>query len=62
MKNIRDLRSELANLYCQFKGGLVNTSHAAGLNNTAGKIINTVKVELNYAMQRKEKPEIAFLH
>jgi len=31
------------------------------MSNTAGKVIGTHKVQLEYALLRKEKPEIAFL-
>ena len=31
------------------------------MNNTAGKIISTLKVQLDYAALRKESPQIGYL-
>lgn len=61
MKNIREVRAELAQVFADLRAGKVKAPVAAELNNTAGKIINSLKVELEYYGQRKEKPEISFL-
>lgn len=61
MKNINDLRNELTKLYGEIKTGEVDVKKAKEMNNAAGKIINSVKAELEYAELRKEKPEIGFL-
>lgn len=61
MKNIEELRSELANIFNGLKSGDVEPKVAAELNNSAGKMINTVKVELEYAALRKKQPKIDFL-
>lgn len=61
MKNIEDLRNELTRLFSDIKAGSTDIKAAAEMNNTAGKIINSIKVELEYAALRKESPEIKFL-
>ena len=62
MKNIVDLRNELVAIFEQLKAKEISYADAKELNNSAGKIINSVKVELEYAALRKAKPEIAFLN
>lgn len=62
MKNINELRNELTKLYGDIKTGDVDVKKAKEMNNSAGKIINSVKAELEYAELRKEKPEIGFLN
>lgn len=61
MKNIRDLRAGLIEVFEGLKNGSVKAADATEMNNAAGKIINSLKMELQYAAQRKETPEIAFL-
>jgi hypothetical protein len=61
MKNITEMREQLSTLFSQLKDGSVDVKIAAEMNNTAGKIINSLRVELDYAEQRNEIPSIAFL-
>lgn len=61
MKNIQELRSELCVLFDQIQNNEVTLPRAKELTNTAGKIINSLKVELVYAALRKEVPVIEFL-
>lgn len=61
MKNTTELRDELSTLFADLKSGTVDVKVAAEMNNTAGKIINTLRAELDYAAQRKEEPNIDFL-
>lgn len=61
MKTIEELRESLASLFEQIKDGSVDVKVAAEMNNTAGKMINTLKVQIEYAALRKEHPDIAFL-
>ena len=61
MKNITELRNNLADLFEQIRTDAIDVKHAAEMNNTAGKIIASLKVELDYAAQRDVKPEIKFL-
>lgn len=61
MKTITDLRNELSLVFAELKSGELKPKIASEMNNAAGKIINTVKVQLEYAALRKEKPTIAYL-
>lgn len=61
MKNISDVREQLIQVFESLKNGTITPSIATEMNNSVGKIINSVKVELEYYALRKEKPEIKFL-
>lgn len=61
MKNIKKLRDELCSVFEDLKTNSIDVKNASEMNNAAGKIINTVKIQLDYAAQRKEKPNISFL-
>jgi hypothetical protein len=61
MKNITELTNHLTTLYQALKDGTIDVKVAAEMNNTAGKIINVQKVQLEYAALRSEAPEIKFL-
>ena len=61
MRNIEELRNGLIGLYDKIKNGEIEHATAKELNNSAGKIINTAKVQLEYASLKKENPEIPFL-
>ena len=60
MKDIISVRTELAEVFKQLKNGEIKPAYAAELSNCAGKIINSLKVELKYYAARKETPEIDF--
>jgi hypothetical protein len=61
MKTINELRDELLQLFTDVKEGATDVKVAGEMNNTAGKIINSVKAELEYAALRKVDPVIPFL-
>jgi hypothetical protein len=61
MKNISELTMELAELYEALKNGTIEVKTATEMNNTAGKIINSQRVQIEYASLRKEAPNIAFM-
>ena len=61
MNNINQVRDELIEAFKMVKKDPRRVSQAKELGNIAGKIISTVKIQLEYAAQRKEKPEIPFL-
>jgi hypothetical protein len=61
MRSITELNKHLTDLYTALKDGTVDVKTAAEMNNTAGKIINVQKVQLEYAALRDEKPSIEFL-
>lgn len=62
MRSIIQLREELSEVFTGLKNGSIEPKTASEMNNAAGKIINTVKVQLEYSALRKEKPEIDFLN
>ena len=61
VKNIAELRQELAKVFEQLRSGVLSPKHAKELNNAAGKIINSCKVQIDYANMREEKVQIDFL-
>jgi hypothetical protein len=61
MKHISELTTELSALYDGLKNGSIDAKVATEMNNTAGKIINAQRVQLEYAELRKEEPDIAFM-
>ena len=61
MKNITELNKHLTDLYQALRDGAIDVKIAAEMNNTAGKIINVQKVQLEYAELRSESPYIPFL-
>ena len=62
MKNITYLTASLAALYNDLKTGAIDVKVAGEMNNTAGKIINAQKVQLEYAALTKKTPNIPFLN
>jgi hypothetical protein len=61
MRHISELTTELSSLYEGLKNGTVDVKVATEMNNTAGKIINAQRVQLEYAELRKEQPNIVFM-
>jgi hypothetical protein len=61
MKNVIHLRNELCQVFDELRSKEVRVQVAKELVNAAGKIINSVKLELEYAQLRKETPVIDFL-
>ena len=61
MNNIKELRIELTSLFNDLRNGDVEVKVASEMNNSAGKIINSLKVELEYFSLLGDKPEIEFL-
>ena len=59
--NIRDLRKSLAENYSKMVAKKMPIKTGAELANTAGKIISTCKVELEYNKIMGEKKRIEFL-
>jgi adhesin HecA-like repeat protein len=62
MTNITDIRDSLIEVFDKLRDGDMDLQQAAEINNTAGKIINTAKVQLAYAALRGEQPIIPFLN
>jgi hypothetical protein len=61
MKNVTQLRNELAEVFDQLMAGAIKPKEAGELANVAGKMINSAKVQLEYYALRKETPTIEFL-
>jgi hypothetical protein len=58
MKNITELRKDLFSVYEGVRAGTVDVKVAKELSNSAGKIINSIRIQLEYAAQRDVKPNI----
>jgi len=61
MKNIVELRNGLTSVFKDLRKEKIDHKHAKELNNCAGKIISSCKVEIEYFVSRDEKPNIPFL-
>jgi hypothetical protein len=61
MKTVTDLRNELCNTFDDLKAGNIPPKIASEMNNSAGKIIHTLKVQLDYHTMTKSTPNIPFL-
>jgi tRNA A37 N6-isopentenylltransferase MiaA len=59
--NISELRNDLLDAYESLKNDPRRVIQVAELANTSGKIISSVKLELEYAMLRQERPDIPFM-
>jgi len=62
MKNIVDLRSELAKTITQLRAGDIDRKVADSITNACGKIMNSIRDEMTYYRDRDEEPTIAFLN
>lgn len=60
MNNITELRDGLCKVFEDLRSGELSAKEAKEINNAAGKIIGTLKVELENLSMRKEKPSIGF--
>ncbi len=61
MKNVDELRGQLADVFAQLRAGTIKPGEAAELANLAGKMISSAKVQVEYYALRKEAPTIEFL-
>lgn len=61
MKNVDELRGQLAEVFEQLRAGEMKPGAAAELANLAGKMISSAKVQVEYYALRKEAPMIEFL-
>jgi hypothetical protein len=62
MQNIVELRKSLSDNYTKMKAGKMGLNVGKELANTAGKIINSLKVELEYNSMMDVKKKIDFFH
>jgi len=61
MQNITELRKSLADNYTKMKANKMGLNLGKELANSAGKIINSLKVELEYNQMMGKKDKIDFL-
>lgn len=61
LTTVTELRDDLLQMYMEIGHGRIKLDMAKEKSNAAGKIIKSAAVQLEYAMARKEKPEIPFL-
>ncbi len=62
MNNMTELNAELAATFKELKAGTIDAKQAFELANLAGKMIGIAKVQLAYAViKRDENPDIPFL-
>jgi len=61
MNNIEGLRDELAKVFVALKNKKMEPKIAKELNNSAGKIMASLKIEMEYAAARKERPVIPYI-
>ena len=61
MKNITELRDQLAEVFTELRNGTVEAKNASELANIAGKMIGSAKVQLEYHALRGDQPTIPFL-
>ena len=59
--NIEDLRNDLLDAYALLKADPKRANQVKEMSNTAGKILGSLKLEIEYAALRGEKPSIPFL-
>lgn len=59
--NINELRQELLQMFDDLKNNKISIVTASAMNNTAGRIIDTAKIQLEYYKLIKEKPDFVFL-
>ena len=61
MKNAKQLRDDLSDVFDKLRAGEIDRNSAAELANIAGKMISSAKVQVEYFALRKEAPKIDFL-
>lgn len=59
--NITELRDQLLDAFDWVKGDARRANQVKEMANAAGKVLGTVKCQLEYAMLKGEEPEIPFI-
>ncbi len=62
MTTMNDIRNDLIKVFNALRDGTMDAKDAFEINNTAGKIISSAKVQLAYCALRQERPNISFLN
>ena len=60
-KDITELREQLLDAFGWVKADPRRANQVKEMANTAGKVLGTIKCQLEYAMLRGEEPDIPFL-
>jgi len=60
-KNISELRDQLLEAFELVKTDPRRANQVKEMTNAAGKVLGTIKAELEYAQLRSEEPEIPFM-
>lgn len=61
MKTMKEAREKLVDLNKKLEDESLDFKIVAEMHNGIGKIINTVRTQLEYSKLRKEKPQIDFM-
>lgn len=61
MKNVTEMRDRLATVFDKLEAGEIDARVAKQMNNSAGKILYSIRVELEQASLRAEKPDVDWL-
>jgi hypothetical protein len=61
IKNMVQLRDSLLNTYNDLKNGDIGTKEAKETSNLAGKIVSTVKAQMEYYVMTKADGKISFM-
>ena len=59
--NVKELRDDLLEAYAMLKADPKRHNQVKELSNTVGKILGSLKIELEYAAIRGEQPNIPFI-
>lgn len=59
--NITELREQLIDAFGWVKADARRANQVKEMANTAGKVLGTIKCQIEYAMLRGEEPDIPFL-
>lgn len=59
--SMTELREHLLDIFARIGDGTISLQVAKEKSNAAGKIIKSAAVQLEYAVARKERPNIPFL-
>ena len=62
MQTIEEVRQEALKLFEGIRDGKIQHKEAKEMNNAIGKIVGTIRVQLDYAELREEIPNIDFLN
>ena len=62
MQTIEEVRQEALKLFEGIRDGKIPHKEAKEMNNAIGKIVGTIRVQLDYAELREEIPNIDFLN